>query len=469
MRRRMFLRGAGGVAVALPFLESLFGRRGTARAAGPGGNRLVVFFTCNGVNLETFFPQAPGPLTVDSLMGSALEPLTAYREKLLIPRGLHMVPKGWGHDPGTAGNDHAMGMGHKLTAQPLDPDTLYARGVSVDQFAAAQLNPDGRPSLTLSVGWRHLDVLGHISYAGSGMPVTPEGNPWLTYQDLMGLGGLDELAKLRIATRRQSVLDLVEDEFKALKARGLGKADAMKLEMHADSIRDLEVEMAGSGLVACALDPARAAEIEAVDPDSVLLDAQFKAIGRMQLDVLAMAIACGATNVATIQWASGSGGPVYQWDGMHHEYNHHKLSHGNTKDDDTGEEVAGYMEMLAQIDRWHAEQLGHLLDRLSAYEEGDGTVLDRSAVVWMHELSEGKIHSYIDLPTVIAGSAGGYLKQGEYIDLVGDEDPWDLRYPHNRLLVTLLNAVGCTGEDGSPITEFGREGLEKGEYSELLA
>ncbi|MFY0534536.1 DUF1552 domain-containing protein [Nannocystis pusilla] len=99
MRRRMFLRGAGGVAVALPLLESLVGRRGTARAAEPGSKRLVVFFTCNGVNLESFFPQTPGPLTMESLMGSALEPLAGYRDRLLVPRGLHMVPKGWGTTP----------------------------------------------------------------------------------------------------------------------------------------------------------------------------------------------------------------------------------------------------------------------------------------------------------------------------------------------------------------------------------
>ncbi|MCY1065437.1 hypothetical protein OV090_11725 [Nannocystis sp. RBIL2] len=53
--------------------------------------------------------------------------------------------------------------------------------------------------------------------------------------------------------------------------------------------------------------------------------------------------------------------------------------------------------------------------------------------------------------------------------LVAGQDPWDLRYPHNRLLVTLLNAVGCCGEDGSPITAFGRKGREEGEYGELLA
>jgi hypothetical protein len=470
MRRRNFLRGACGVAVALPFLESLGWRRfiKTARAAEPGGKRLVVFFMCNGVNMETFFPAAPGPLTAASLMGTSIEPLADYAGKLLIPRGMHMVPKGWGQDADTPGDDHAKGMGHKLTAEALDPGTLYARGISVDQRAAQELNQDGSPSMTLSVGWRHTNWLGHISYAGNNTPVTPEGNPWLTYQDLMGLGGLDEAVKMQIATRRQSVLDLVEEEFKALKAKNLSQADAQKLEMHADSIRDLEIDMVGNGLIECALDPARAAEIEAIDPNSVLEDWQFKTIGLMQLDILAMAIACGATSVGSIQWASGSGGPIYKWDGMNHEFNHHKLSHGNTKDDNSGEEVAGYLEMLTQIDRWHAEQYRHLLDRLSSYSEGDGTVLDNSAVAWFNELSDGKAHSYLDLPVIIAGGAGGYLKQGHYIDLIGGQDPWVQTHPHNRLLITLLNAVGCT-DNGGPVTQFGRAGLEQGEYAELLA
>ena len=68
MRRRNFLRGACGVAVALPLLESLHWRRfmSTAKAAGAPQKRLLVYFTCNGVNLETFYPTTPyGALTVD--------------------------------------------------------------------------------------------------------------------------------------------------------------------------------------------------------------------------------------------------------------------------------------------------------------------------------------------------------------------------------------------------------------------
>ena len=472
MKRRTFLRGAGGVAVALPLLESLHWRRfmSTARAAGDPQKRLLVFFTCNGANLETFYPTSGyGPLTAASLPDScALSPLQAHAHRLLIPRGIYMAPRGFGFDDyAKAGDDHAKGMGHKLTGQPLLDGTLYAAGPSADQVAAQKINPGGKQALTTMVGYRANNQLGYVSFSGSDSPVTGENNPWLIYQDLMGIGDLSEEAKMKIATRRQSVLDLVEEDFSQLGS--LGKEDALKVEMHLDSIRDLELDMVGAGLIECALDPARAAEIEALNPDTIATDGEFKRIGQMQMDILAMAIACGATNVGSIQWGSGAGGPIFTWDGMNHAYNHHKLSHGNTKDDNSGDEVAGYLELLTQIDRWYAEQYRYLLDKLAAYTEGDSTVLDNSAVVWCNELADGKGHTFYDLPWVIAGSAAGYLRQGEYVKM-WESDPNDFNTsPHNRLLITLLNAVGVTADGGGPVTEFGHAQLAKGEFMQLRA
>lgn len=473
MNRRNFLRGACGVAVALPLLESLGWRRftSTARAAAGAPKRLIVYFTCNGVNLETFYPATDyGPLSAASFPDScALSPLRDHASRLLIPRGIYMAPKGFNFDDyAQQGDDHAKGMGHKLTAQPLLEGTLFAAGPSFDQVAAQKINPGGKQALTTMVGYRANNQLGFVSYTGPNSPVTGENNPWLIYQDLMGLGNLDEEAKMRFATRRQSVLDMVEDDFAALQSK-LGAEDKLKVEMHLDSIRNLELEMAGSGVIECALDPARAAEIEALNPDTVATDAEFKKVGLMQLDILAMAIACGAVNVGSIQWGSGAGGPIFTWDGMAHQYNHHKLSHGNTKDDNSGEEVAGYLEMLTAIDRWYAEQYRYLLDRLAGYTEGDGTVLDNSVVVWANELGDGKGHTFFDLPWVIAGSGGGYLKQGQYIKM-WNSDPNDFNTsPHNRLLITLLNAVGVTADGGGPVTTFGHPNLPPGEYAELLA
>jgi hypothetical protein len=75
----------------------------------------------------------------------------------------------------------------------------------------------------------------------------------------------------------------------------------------------------------------------------------------------------------------------------------------------------------------------------------------------MNELSHGKAHDFRDMPYVIAGSCDGYFKQGEYIRLSGAETRGDRDAPHNKLLTTLLNAVGVPSTRfGS--AEFGAEG-----------
>jgi hypothetical protein len=466
MKRRLFLKGALGATLGLPFLESLSG--GDAQAA-PGDKRFIAFFCCNGFNQSTFFPASYGAINSTALMSTSLAPVSSFADRLLIPRGLHKTPRGYGQEQ-TVGDDHANGMAGKLTAQRCGNDT-YAQGISLDQYIANALNEPGTPALTLLVGGKSNSVLGHISYSGPGQPVTGENNPALAYQDLVGLGNLDDEQLQRLLARRESVLDLVEDEYEYLLSQKLSKADRDKLDMHFTAVRDLEIGM--SGAIACMLDPAREAEILGVDGGSVSLDANFKMIGRMQMDILALAIACGATRAATIQWGSGAGGPRFSWDGMNHSYNHHKLSHGTTEDGDcTNCDVPGYEQMISDIDTWYVGEYAYLLEKLDAYTELDGsTALDNSAVVYMNELGDGKGHTYTDLPYVIAGSCGGYLKTGEYINMGNSGNTNSTDAPHNKLLCTLANAVGVT-ENGGPVQSFGdmtTDSSQPGEYSQLKA
>lgn len=458
--RRWFLRGALGATVGLPFLESLAPQRALARDARPP-KRFLCFFNCNGVNMNRFFPSAFGALTPESFSGTALEPLAAFAPRCLIPRGIHAVPRGYNLDGG-AGDDHAKGMGHKLTAQFLaDTPDEYALGISVDQAIARGINPEGRQALTLRVGRKKPGVLGHISYTGPEQPVTGENNPWLAYQDFMGLGS--EAGENAIpdaeALRRRSVLDLVNREFDDLRGADLSRADRQKIEAHFDSIRDVELSLAGS--VGCNLGSATEADLRALETVNVDSDSEFARLTRLQIDVIALSLACDYTRSATLQIGNGAGGPIFTWDGMQHQYNHHKLSHGTTRDDG-GAQVAGYEQMLFDIDVWHMKQLNYLLTRLDAYQEGDGSsVLDNTVVVYANELSNGKAHDFKDLPWLIFGGAG-YFKLAEYVQLTpypaaGSEAP------HNKLLTMFMNAVGI------PTTNFGGERNLPGEFDVLKA
>lgn len=482
--RRHFLRGFGGVVVSLPFLEALQQRN--ANAQDSAIHRFGVFFCCNGVNMDRWFPNGGyGALTEGHLSGTSNEVLAPHVGKLLFPRGVHMSPRGFGRDGGNA-DDHGMGMAHKLTAQLTDRDWL-ALGISVDQVIAQAINPGAgdsrRPPLTLHVGrlggYRGMD---YISYTGPSRAVAGINNPWNAYSEFMEMGGTAAApseARDRVGRRRQSVLDLVEEQFRSLENGPLSQSDREKLDAHFTSIRELEITMTGDAapLLGCGdvdlVERARAYEGagDVVDGQGV-----YPVIADLQVDIMALAFACDANRVSTLQFGSGAGGPIFRWDGINHEYNHHKLSHGKVRDNCFGDstengcdDVPGYEDMLFDIDVWHQTRFARLLDRLDSYQEADGrTVLDNSVIMYTNELSDGKGHNFMDLPYILAGSAGGAFKQGEYV-LLGEERMEDSRAPHNRLLNTLVNVMGIESDWFGLAEGQGGESMQGGVYDQLLA
>ncbi|MEO8213535.1 MAG: DUF1552 domain-containing protein [Myxococcales bacterium] len=470
-QRRHFLRGLGGVTVGLPFLETFAPRTARAQAAATP-KRLVVFFNHNGVNMSKWFPTtAYGALTPASFMGTGMEPIASYASKILLPRGLHQVPRGFGRDPG-GGDDHARGVGCKLTAAPLaDTTERYATGISVDQVIAKAVNPGGKSALNLMVGYRSKDVLGCISYVAAGQQASPFQDPWKAFKDWVGSGSATAGAVVdRAAMRRKSVLDLVKGEFDALKANpAVSKPDRDKLELHFSSIRDVEVGMGTVGLPACNLPAARASEIMAINPATVTRDSEYEKIGGMMMDVMALALACDYNRVVTMQWGSGAGGPVFGWlpPALNTMYNHHKLSHGSTTDGGTMNTLpeADWKAALFNIDQWYARQLKGLLDRMSGYAEPGGTLLDNSTVLYMNDLGDGLGHNWMDLPVMLIGGCQGYFKQGQYIKMTtGTGTANDKDAPTNQLCTTLANALGV------PLTNFGSAPTGKaGELTVLKA
>lgn len=479
--RRRFLKGAFGVSLGLPFLEGLAPRAAFGQTAAPV-KRFGVFFACNGVNMDRWFPNgAYGELTDRHLLGTANEALLPFRRKLLFPRGVHMSPRGYGRDGG-GGDDHGKGMAHKLTAQYASSEQWLAQGPSIDQILARAINPrigkSRRPALNLMVGRPTGDRgLDFISYSEAGRAVAGINNPWTAYAQFLGLDQTAESAPAleRLVRRRQSVMDLVSDQFADLRGARLSSNDRIKLDQHLTAVRDVELRL-GAGLISCGSSLLEErARAYASRPELVVRNADYPTIADLQVDIFALALACDYTRVATLQFDRGAAGPTFLWDGMNHAYNHHKLSHGKNQDDCFGDDgdpntcrdVDGYQDMLFDIDRWHQRKYARLLERLDGYVEEDGsTVLDNSAILYTNELSDGRTHNYQDLPYVLAGSAGGYFRTGRYLSM-----PRGLRgsetAPHNKLLNTLVNAMGVES-DFFGVRDERAETMQGGVYESLL-
>jgi len=308
-------------------------------------------------------------------------------------------------------------------------------------------------------------------------------NPWSAYSQFINLNSGNPSAGAandRLTRRRQSVLDLVQGQFDDLKLQGLSSADKQKLDAHFTAIRSVEIA-AQSSAFTCG-DPgvlSAAQAYQKATKSDVEQENQYDNIADIQLDIYAIAMACDYTRVATMHFDRGSGGPTFRWDGMNHEYNHHKLSHGKVKDNCFGDstdngcaDVTGYEDMLFAIDQWHLGKLARLLTRLDSYVEADGkTVLDNSAILYTNDLSDGRAHSFMDLPYILAGSAGGYFKQGQYVRLGRANNPGgdDQTAPHNKLLNTLVNAMGIKSDWFGVAEGQGGTTMQGGVYDALIA
>ena len=86
---------------------------------------------------------------------------------------------------------------------------------------------------------------------------------------------------------------------------------------------------------------------------------------------------------------------------------HHDLSHhGGDKEKQA---------KIAKINLFHVKQLGYLLGKLQGIQEGDGTLLDHSMLVYGSGIGDGNAHNHHDLPIVLAGGGNGSLKSGRHV------------------------------------------------------
>ena len=463
--RRLFLTGATGVTVGLPFLEA-FARRG-AQAASPSDPGFAVFMRqgngcsqalpySNPAEPEMFWPRNLGALSAASLAADsdrALSELSAHADKLLLVRGVRGAFS-------ISGCGHARGALQALTAQPTGDaeatNNSLALGESLDNRIARDLNIDGRGPLTLAAmrPGGFLDSV--LSYRGPNDRRGAQTNPKVAFDNIMGLVNLDESEANAIAERRKSVNDLVRDQMQALMGRSdLSTDDRNRLDLHFSAIRDLEIRLSEcSPLGASTVDAINGIDGSHQDGDRVVEAAE------LHIEVIALALSCNYTRAVTLQVGTGNDSTRYWWDGEQFP-SYHWISHRIFADGSDGDPIPDAQSKHNAVDRIHARLFGRLIDRLSAYTTENGTLLDEGVCVWMNDLANGPPHSISNLPYVLAGSADGFLRTGVYVD-AGNA-------PHNKLLNTVATAVGLRKSNGEPVDDFGHESLEGGLIDAMIA
>lgn len=437
--RRTLLRGAGGAALALPFLEIMGRPRPALAQAIPGytaagePKRFIVWFTPNGTIPDAWTPSGGES---DFEFSRILKPLEPFRKKLLIIDGVDQTGEG--------GDGHQNGMQGMLTGQTLNPGTFeggngelsgWANGISVDQRVAQVIGGETKlKSLELGVqNGGNEDNWNRMSLLGPDQPVPPEGSPFKAYERLFKDFAATPDAAGAAVERDKTVLHAVSENYRALQAK-LGAEDKARLDKHLQALTEIEGRL---GLKPkAALDSCAAPVLGSTDL-AVTKNENFPAVGKLHMDLLVMALACDLTRVGSLMWNRSVGGARHIWVDPAMDRGHHDLSHD-------GDTVADSVEKLTKINLWYAEQFAYLLGRLDEIPEGDGTMLDHTVVYWCNELAKGNSHSRNDSHYVVAGGAGhfrmGRSLKFNYKDTVR----------HNNLLLSFLHAMGV--ED----TSFGK-------------
>jgi hypothetical protein len=464
--RRIFLRGAAGVVVGLPLLESFMPKRASAQEMQV---RYAIFFRqgngvqqgMNGDEPDRFWPTQLGSLSTASMQADgdqAVNVLAEHAAKLLIVKGLRY--DGLGVDVGCG---HSRGGVLCLTAAKPDGKNIekaLALGESIDNRIVRELQQVGQEPLTLRSGPRsgYLDDV--LSYRGPSDRRTAEQNPYNAYKALFGVDDGSQSEQDLVKTRRSSVNDFVRSELSSLLANPrLSKDDRYRLEHHQQAIRDLEV-----GLT-CKLPPELLSPISGLDNDDSTSNELVDDVTHMQMQVIGLAVACGLTRAATLQVGNGNDQTQYTINGQKYERFHH-ISHRINGDGSEGSAIENADVKHHDVDKHFAGYFKYLIEQLASYTTPTGTVLDEGVSVWLNDLSTGPPHGSNNLPYVLAGGAGGFLKTGVYVDAAGGAKEL---MPHNRFLSTIGAAVGCKNEAGAPLDNFGDSSLPTGLIDAMLA
>lgn len=489
LSRRRLLRGAGGAALALPFLESLRAGQARGQAATPA-KRLIVLKSFSTQLIQEWYPRFQGngymlkdakfpgsskadgttlltqplgtsggytqaPLTdfqtptgISGILGPALNPLLP---KLTLIRGLDFLPSVNHNYGGLLGNYSSC-----TAATPCDADSLpdiptidqvlsYSTKFYAGTPAARYLHVS--QGVTDSMSYSDMGIKG-----GAVQQLKARANPLDAFNDLFANSAAPTTGA-PAPDRDKLLVDRVYQDYTRLRQNArLSAGDKQLVDQYVNLVAELQAKMMPKPTLSCTrpATPASLANNSGTSPTDITSK------WNLFLDVVTAAVMCDQTRIITIGVHKALGpGPDSASTTLVGHYHSEDASggtwHGLAHDWDN----ANSRRMLKGINGWIASEVfAKLCTKLDVPEANGKTYLDNSLVYWGNEL--GFNHIGYSVPCLLAGSAGGFIKPGRYLDYID----WNGRayfaqemgnvikgIPHNRLLVTILQAMGLAPAD----------------------
>jgi len=378
--------------------------------------RLVIMFSPNGVVPNTFWPEEEGE---DFKLKESLSPLEPFKNKLLTLHGVCDKVRG-------DGDSHMRGIGCLLTGTELFPGNIqggsdtpagWSSGISIDQEIKNYLQVDasrrtrfGSLEFGVMVPDR-ADTWTRMSYSGANKPITPIDDPYQMFSKLYG--------RMKDQESLKSILDELQGDLKKV-ASVVNAQDRQLLEEQTNFVRELEQELKATSTEGLNH------TVPELEPGIKEDNDNMPKLSKLNIDLMVNSFANDFARVVTLQYTNSVGGAKMRWLGV--DEGHHELSHNPDTDEKS-------QDKLTRINKWYADQMAYLAQRLSETPEpgGQGSLLDNTLIVWTNELGKGNSHTLDNIPFVLLGN-GLDFQMGR-----------SLKYKktaHNRLLMSLAHGFG---------------------------
>ncbi len=350
-------------------------------------------------------------------LGRILEPLSPFRNRLTIVSGLenrHAYGPVHAITPGTwlSGMSPRRRQGCGEASPSLGGD--LPNGATADQLAADHFGEDvPLPSLNVAAeeprkigagiweGEYDESYATTISFRRAHVPVSMEFRPRAVFDTLFHptparVAPIDRRAMPALGST--SVLDLIAADAASLRKQ-LGSADRAVLGEYLEEVRDVE----------CRVEKAEG----------------FTERLRLMFDMIALAFRTDITRVASVMMAAEASSMTYDQLGVPDSF--HLLSHHQNDPEK--------IEKLVRIQTFHTRMFATFVQTLAELPDGDGSILDRSLILFGSNMSNSHAHDHFPLPLAVIGGGCGRLR--------GDQH---LRYPDrtpiSNLLLTMLHRAG---------------------------